>query len=150
LRLGVDFAVFFGSATGRHRPVANDTVVCPAISRPAERDRPERKDDRAASTDGTAKTNAPHSGIAELPPLFETERENTMMTLFTTLEQGWTTLALVFGGMVFGAIATALVMTYIWTTRQQRIENRGLRLRERIRHRFERLHKRMKQSGVDS
>lgn len=73
-----------------------------------------------------------------------------MFTVFMTTAQAWQTLALVFGGMVFGAVASALVMTYLWTTRQQRLENRGLRMRERIRQRFDRLHRRMGKSGTDA
>lgn len=65
-----------------------------------------------------------------------------MDILFVTTEQAYHTLALVFGGVVFGAIGSALVMTYIWNTRKQQLEERGERYRERIKGRFTRLHKR--------
>ncbi len=66
-----------------------------------------------------------------------------MDMLLITFEQSLQTLALVFGGMVFGAVASALVTTYYWTTRTQRLEEKGERYRERIKGRFTRLHNRM-------
>jgi hypothetical protein len=72
-----------------------------------------------------------------------TIKENAMYTLFVTTQQAWQTLALVFGGFVFGAISAALIMTYFWTMRTAQLEERGERYRERIRHRFERLHEQM-------
>jgi hypothetical protein len=65
-----------------------------------------------------------------------------MDMLLITAEQAWQTLALVFGGVVFGAVASALVTTYWWSQRSARLEEKGERYRERMKGRFTRLHNR--------
>lgn len=72
-----------------------------------------------------------------------------MFTVLMTGMQALQPLLLVFGGMMFGAIGTALVLTYYWTDRAQAAEERGRRYRDHIKARFLRLNERLAHARQD-
>jgi hypothetical protein len=73
------------------------------------------------------------------PVLFvNTQGETMLATIIAQSVTGAGILLVAFGGMVFGAIGTALVMGYVWGARASENERWHRRFRSRIRRRFQR------------